>query len=122
MEVTEEEYQAAVAQKDKAEKVIEKYHDNKRKLYSQRWEEFRSGVGAPYKPEEIRYSAHARCEHTDCGAGLAYPLMAPPSGRWDCARYLLGNGPEHTSYPFAFYSIKSETQPSADGATTRPKA
>jgi len=81
--------------------------------------------------ERIVNSAHARCP---CGAGLAYDPVAedetnvfkgPGSGYWDCSAIILGtqdNSVKHTAkLPFAFYDVKSEGQPSACGATTRPK-
>jgi len=77
------------------------------------------------------YSAYTRCP---CGAGLAYdpacedpnsPFKGPFSGYWDCSEILLGTADrtkKHTDkLPFAFYEIKSEEQPSSQGATTRPK-
>lgn len=83
-----------------------------------------------YKDRELVYSATSRCP---CGAGLAYPKNAgvgtPSEQAWDCADILTGRaipkgGPgwkTHTDrLPFAFYEVKSEDQPSARGATTRP--
>lgn len=95
-----------------------------------------------YKPEELNYAAGARC---DCGAGLAYPEEDVARGRnrvWVCSALLKGevafdkdtwgnsgflvrkvlgdDGKEHAAYPFAFYDVKSERQPSAGGRTTRP--
>ncbi|MGN6206035.1 hypothetical protein [Humibacter sp.] len=79
-----------------------------------------------YTDAELRYAATARCP---CGAGLAYPLDAGLHGAWDCADILTGravpSGQEgsvtHTDrLPFAFYEVKSEDQPSAQGRTTRP--
>ncbi len=72
------------------------------------------------KPEDLLYSATARCP---CGAGLAYAVNAKAT-EWDCSAVLLGLEPadaKHPTYPFVFYSIKSEGQPSANGATTRPE-
>lgn len=79
--------------------------------------------------ERLVYAAYKRCP---CGAGLAYdpagedtdsPFHGPSS--WDCSAIILGtadNTVQHTGkLPFAFYEIKSENQPSAGGATTRPK-
>lgn len=95
--------------------------------------------------ERMIYAASSRCP---CGAGLAYdPAGAsggyPPPGEksdsvfvgshggyWDCSSIILGTAPnkdqpgsvEHIGkLPFAFYEVKSENQPSAYGATTRPK-
>lgn len=86
-----------------------------------------------FKDAELIYAATARCP---CGAGLAYartdenpdlPYRGPSA--WDCSdiltkRAALSGTPEakqHTDLlPFTFYEIKSEGQPSASGATTRP--
>lgn len=81
--------------------------------------------------DRLVYSAWSRCP---CGAGLAYDpcfedensvFKGPLSGCWDCSAILLGiadKGVTHTAQlPFAFYEISSEGQPSANGATTRPK-
>lgn len=79
----------------------------------------------------MTFAATARCE---CGAGMAYDetcVMEPFRGPsyWDCSAILLGDAipsgqpgaVRHTDrLPFAFYEIKSENQPSARGATTRP--
>ena len=71
---------------------------------------------------ELCFAAYDRCA---CGAGLAYPNKSGMHGRWDCSAILKGeaaHGTTHSGpYPFAFYSIKSEGQPSANGATTRPQ-
>ncbi len=99
---------------------------------------------ARYTSAELRYSAGARCT---CGAGLAYPLDhadAQELSAWVCSRVLLGEvemppvvssapsgffapierpdvaGVVHQEFSFASYEIKSEAQPSARGATTRP--
>jgi hypothetical protein len=94
-----------------------------------------------FTDDKLIYSAYARCP---CGAGLAYPK--DPTVRqcrawnpdtpflhwdhWDCSDILTGRavpkGQEraktHTGQlPFAFYEIKSENQPSANGANTRVK-
>lgn len=79
-----------------------------------------------YKDSALVYAATARCP---CGAGLAYPKGMGPDGRWDCSDILAGRAipsgqpgsVQHTGLlPFTFYEVKSETQPSANGATTRP--
>ncbi len=78
-----------------------------------------------YTDDELRYAAYARC---DCGAGLAYPkgLSFHDCSAWDCSDILTGRaqpGTKHSDkYPFAFYEIRSEDQPSVKGATTRPMA
>lgn len=93
-------------------------------------------AGDPFTPSELRYAATARCH---CGAGLAYPLDIGMHGEWMCSRCLTepdavnaelaaadaANGgartKRHDAFPFMFYEIKSEDQPSARGATTRPQ-
>lgn len=66
----------------------------------------------------LRYAATACCP---CGLGLAYRRG---DDYWDCSGILLGTADpdaQHTAkLPFTFYEIKSERQPSARGATTRP--
>lgn len=85
--------------------------------------------------DRLIFAATSRCP---CGAGLAYdPAHEDPGSvftgpsAWDCSAILLGTAiapgqpgaVTHTGeLPFAFYSIKSEGQPSAEGATTRPEA
>lgn len=75
---------------------------------------------------ELIYAAGARCP---CGAGLAYAKGIGAHGYWDCSDILTGRAvpkgqdgaKQHCDhYPFVFYEIKSERQPSAGGATTRP--
>jgi hypothetical protein len=79
--------------------------------------------------ERIIYAAYASC---DCGAGLAYDPASPEGhrGSWDCSDILLGvakpkghaESKKHSApLPFAFYEVKSERQPSANGSTTRPQ-
>lgn len=100
-----------------------------------------------YKPTELLYSAGVRCT---CGAGMAYPLdhsAAMELARWVCADVLLGkveldqektreaqedhgmlsptplaesSGRRHIALPFSLFEVKSESQPSASGHTTRP--
>lgn len=85
--------------------------------------------------DRLVFAASARC---DCGAGLAYdPAHEDPGSvfkgpsYWDCSAIILGTAipsgqpgaVKHSDrFPFAFYEIKSENQPSADGQTTRPAA
>lgn len=72
--------------------------------------------------DELLFASHERCE---CGAGFAYPKGMGMWGSWNCSAILLGRaekGSTHSSaMPFSFYEVKSEDQPSANGATTRPK-
>lgn len=74
-----------------------------------------------FKLNELRFAAFDRCS---CGAGMAYPVNISPSGSWDCSAILRGlaeAGSTHSSsMPFAFWEVKSEDQPSANGHTTRP--
>ena len=86
-----------------------------------------------FTDDELIYAATSRCK---CGAGLAYapddenpdlPYRGPSA--WDCSDILTrraipvgaeGHVQHSDVYPFAFYEIKDERQPSAKGATTRP--
>lgn len=86
--------------------------------------------------DRLVYAATSRCP---CGAGMAYdptsdddPVFKGPS-KWECGDILRYKtlptadqervkAATHTEpLPFAFYEIKSERQPSANGATTRPQ-
>jgi hypothetical protein len=87
-----------------------------------------------YKDSELVYAATARCP---CGAGLAYPPKGVPEegpfkywDHWDCSDILTGRAVKkgepgavtHTDkLHFSCWEVKSEDQPSAKGATTRPK-
>ncbi len=72
----------------------------------------------------LLFSATARCK---CGAGLCYRERDRRADAWECAAGMaaLMRGDtacpfaEHQAFPFAFYEIKSENQPSACGQTTR---
>jgi hypothetical protein len=76
---------------------------------------------AKFAADELTFAAHARC---DCGAGLAYPNDIGVHGWWDCSAILTGTADRAVKHagelPFVFYEIKSDNQPSANGATTRP--
>lgn len=83
-----------------------------------------TGVLKTFKPADLIYAATQRCR---CGAGLAYPRYAEPFGptaNWDCSAILTGTARtdvvHEDSLPFAFHKIKSEQQPSGNGASTRP--
>lgn len=92
-----------------------------------RWSWWRERRDQRKLRRRLVYAATKRCP---CGAGLAYKSGANPfDGAWDCSAILLGEAiPQgepgsvtHTArLPFVFYKIKSENQPSARGATTRP--
>lgn len=94
------------------------------KAVQQRIEAALKGRG-DFKLDELRFAAYERCS---CGAGFAYPvdidIRLPNRACWDCSAILRGlaeHGSSHSnSMPFAFYEVKSENQPSANGATTRP--
>lgn len=78
-------------------------------------------AGDTFSLDELTFAATSRCE---CGSGLAYANDIGVHGFWDCSAILLGVADKlvkHTGQlPFSFYEIKSEGQPSANGATTRP--
>lgn len=75
-----------------------------------------------FTPFELLYAATFRCR---CGAGMAYPEDTGSAGSWYCSAILHGQASrdvDHTpAHPFAFYEPKSESQPSAYGASTRPE-
>lgn len=93
----------------------------KSKKISERVKSARKGLG-DFKSEELIFAALSRCP---CGAGLAYPKDIGINGAWNCSAILMGIADTKTLHedalPFAFYEVKSELQPSANGATTRPK-
>ena len=79
------------------------------------------------RKKKLVYAAYSRCH---CGAGLAYEVSMGPDGYWDCSDILLGKAipkgepgwQTHTAkLPFVFWEVKCENQPSANGATTRPR-
>ena len=65
-----------------------------------------------FKEDELKWAAYNRCE---CGAGLAHPAGIGINGSWYCSAILMGNANREVLYvnelPFAFYEIKSDTQP-----------
>ena len=72
-------------------------------------------------PDDFTWAATARCR---CGAGFCYPKFTRDShGAWFCSAILLGTAAADSEHdkakPFAFWSIKSDEQPSANGASTR---
>lgn len=97
----------------------------KRKLLQRR---FDSGK---LRDTDLVYASTARC---CCGAGLAYitscHLIKGADHAWDCSDILMkrtlekeqeGHSRHSPLYEFAFWNIKSEKQPSANGLTTRGK-
>lgn len=118
---TEQEYKDAVAAKERAQTTINEFHRQQDDSANARWERFDKNHEA-YTDEELIYSATSRCEK--CKSGLAYPKNCPSNARqWTCSSVLknIGTDKGHGAYPFSFYEIKSENQPSAQGQTTRPK-
>lgn len=91
------------------------------KVYEERIASANRGNG-DFKLDELRFAAKDRCA---CGAGMAYPKdYMNPKGDWYCSAILRGvadREKRHTApLSFLYYEIKSEDQPSAEGATTRP--
>ena len=119
--ITEEQFKEACAKRDAAEQIINDYGKQKDEAFKARWERFDKHHEA-FKDEELVYSAHARCKK--CNAGLAHPESCGPWHQWTCSNVLKGIGTDkgHGAFLFSMYEIKSEKQPSANGATTRPKA
>lgn len=108
-----------------------RHEDLASELKKQASELCRSELKAKPLAARLVYSAHARCP---CGAGLAYDpvfedensiYVGPLSGYWDCSAILLGTADQEVQHteqlPFSFWDIKSENQPSVQGATTRPR-
>lgn len=104
--ITEEEYAAAVAQKDAAQEIINAYHEEQRQAF-----DVRLATNTPFTDDELRYSATTLCP---CGHGMAYPKGCTPGHYWDCSAILKGiedRGVKHTDkLPFSMYDIKSENE------------
>lgn len=113
--------------------AIELVESRLRELHEQARRERETELRSKVLIDRLIFAASSRCP---CGAGLAYdPLgedaSSPFKGPsyWDCSSIILGTAVasgqpgsvQHTDrLPFIFYEIKSEDQPSANGATTRP--
>lgn len=114
--ITDEQYEIAQKQVKENQEIINKYHDEKEEVFHERLKS-----GKPFTDDELRYASANRCV---CGSGMAYPLGCGPNHYWDCSAILKGEAKTtdiHTDQlPFSMWSIKSEAQPSANGATTRP--
>lgn len=109
-------------QKKPLEKELQKIYESEEKEVNDRIELCLQNKGK-FELDELRFAAFSRCE---CGAGLAYPKNIGIHGSWYCSAILLGDVDAikimHSApLPFTFYEVKSEDQPSANGATTRPK-
>lgn len=118
--ITEQKYKDACANRDAAEKVIQLFHKQGVEDFDARWKRFEN-KNEYFRDDELTYAAGARCDK--CNAGLAHPKKCGVFHQWTCSDVLKGIGTDdgHSTYPFAFYKIKSEEQPSAQSATTRPK-
>lgn len=118
--ITKEQYQEALNKEKQAKEVINAYCKQQVDNFDEKWGKFERGEFT-FKDEDLIYSAFAVC--SKCKAGLAYPKDCGMAHQWTCSNVLKGIGTDngHEAFPFAFYSIKSENQPSAGGATTRPK-
>lgn len=113
MRITKVEYQQACEAKEKAERIINQYFQQKREDFETRMKE-----NPVFTDDELRYSATSTCP---CGAGLAYPKECGPSHYWDCSAILKDEADKKVTHtgklPFAFYDIKSESE---YRGTTRP--
>jgi hypothetical protein len=113
-------------QQKELENQLEPIKEELRNIYRQEAEDVEAKIKRAHTlqdkflADELVFAATARCE---CGAGMAYPKNTGIHGNWDCSAILLGEAdsklPHSGQLPFAFYSIKSENQPSANGMTTR---
>lgn len=116
--VTEDEYKQSIKDEKAAQLVQRRWFHQNRIAYEARLAEFRNGRF--FTKDELCYSSDAKCS---CGYGVAYPKMTNNMhDKWTCAAVLLGRhapNTQHDAFPFAFYEIKSEDQPSAYGRTTR---
>lgn len=110
--VTKEQYDDAVALKDKAQETINEFFRQKRERFDLRIKE-----NPIFTDDELFYSASSLCP---CGHGLAYPKECGPSHYWDCSAILKGiadTNVKHTGQlPFMFYDVKGESE---NNGTTR---
>jgi len=113
--ITKEQYQSAIKAEKEARETINAYHVQKTEEA-----DARRASGKPFTDEELIYSAFTLCP---CGHGYAYPRECGSTRQWDCSAILKGIATEGVKHgdvlPFAFYEVKSEEQPSANGHTTR---
>lgn len=118
--ITKQQFDDAVKQQKEAQEIINAYGKQEIQNFKARWERFEKN-NEFFSDEDLIYAADARC--LKCQAGMAYPKNCDLWHQWTCSNVLKGIGTDggHTAYPFSFYEIKSEKQPSANGATTRPK-
>lgn len=94
-------------------------------LAARRFRKVEAAGGTSYRDSDLIYAAFNRCK---CGAGLAYPRGCGGWHYWACSDLLTGRAAatdpndawaHSPRLPFVAYEIKSEQQPSANGATTR---
>jgi len=119
---TDDELRAAISDGDRARRVLAERSGALAKTTKARIERLlQADRTAAFESGELRFAAFTRCE---CGAGMAYPPSIGAHGEWNCSAILRGKAPKGGTHSpplaFAFYEIKSEAQPSAGGATTRP--
>lgn len=117
--ITREQYDQAVAVHKQVQDLMNAYHKQQADDFEARWERFNKHHEY-FTDEDLTYAAGARCDK--CKAGLAHPKNCSGFHQWTCSAVLKGIGDDkgHSAFPFAFYEIKSEGQPSAYGSTTRP--
>jgi hypothetical protein len=125
VEMSKEELQKKI---DELKRELSPLEELEREMYRREVEETEAKVKRSLKKEfsfddeDLIYSAYARCT---CGAGYAYPKKIGIHGAWHCSAILTGKAEAGSAHdgelPFSFYEIKSEQQPSAKNATTRPK-
>lgn len=95
-------------------------HDRATRAAEAAGKEFIAAVAQYFaENEHFIFSAHSRCA---CGGPLFYREGGGIDGSWSC--WLAKNGADgkHETFDFRFFEIKSECQPSAQGASTRPAA
>jgi len=121
--VTREQEDAIIAQAEEIKKRRNAEYVKRGDEIKERVQLLHQKQGEPFTDADLIYSAWTKCV---CGSGLAYPKNSGFHGAWDCSLILTGKAEAGTThdpgYPFTFWDIKSEGQPSAGGATTRPKA
>lgn len=105
--ITKEQYDAAIAQKEAAQVVINQYHLEYRDAFKARMED-----NPIFTDDELVYAATTLCP---CGYGMAYPKTCGPDHYWECAAILKGIAqpdPERHAdrMPFMMYDMKSESQ------------
>lgn len=115
--ISKQEYQSAVEQQSKFEKVITQYHKEQRAAFEERMKN-----DPVFTDDELVYSAINLCP---CGHGLAYPKDCGGDHYWDCSAILKGIADKEAEHcaqlPFMMTKIKSENNPLPGGVkhTTR---